>query len=174
MLKRLVSFAAVAMLALVVLAACGGDGEEEDVTRIPNVPGAPPTPTREAAAASPAAEGAASPGASPMASPPAGPEATTPTTGTPPEEAVTVQMLDIRFEPAEFTIPANTDVTVTLPNNGAAPHNFNIDQLNVHSETAQGGQTVEVTINAQPGDYEYYCAVPGHKAAGMVGTLHVQ
>ena len=51
MLKRVASFAAVAMLALVVLVACGGDegGGEEDVTRVPAT-GAPPTPTPNAAA----------------------------------------------------------------------------------------------------------------------------
>jgi uncharacterized cupredoxin-like copper-binding protein len=31
-----------------------------------------------------------------------------------------------------------------------------------------------VTINAAPGDYQYYCSIPGHKEAGMVGTIHVQ
>jgi uncharacterized cupredoxin-like copper-binding protein len=31
-----------------------------------------------------------------------------------------------------------------------------------------------VTINAAPGEYEYYCAVPGHKQAGMVGKLIVK
>ena len=36
-----------------------------------------------------------------------------------------------------------------------------------------GGET-PVTINAPPGDYEYYCSVPGHRAAGMVGTLPVE
>ena len=85
----------------------------------------------------------------------------------------TVQMVDVAFNPNQLTIPANTDVRVVLPNNGASPHNFNVDQLNVHSETANGGQTVEVTINGAPGEYEYYCSVPGHKQMGMVGTLTI-
>ena len=36
------------------------------------------------------------------------------------------------------------------------------------------GETQTVVINAKPGSYEYYCNVPGHKEAGMVGTLVVE
>ena len=87
---------------------------------------------------------------------------------------VTVEMVDIDFNPNEFTIPANTDVTVTLPNEGASVHNFHIDALDVHSADIPGGETGEVTINAEPGEYEYYCSIPGHRDAGMFGTLTVE
>ena len=86
---------------------------------------------------------------------------------------VTVAMHDIYFDPAEFTIPANTPVKVTLPNEGAAPHDFSIDALNI-SVTVNPGETGEVTIDAPAGEYEYYCNIPGHKEAGMVGKLTVQ
>jgi uncharacterized cupredoxin-like copper-binding protein len=36
------------------------------------------------------------------------------------------------------------------------------------------GDTVSATINAPAGTYEFYCNVPGHKQAGMFGTLTVQ
>jgi plastocyanin len=87
---------------------------------------------------------------------------------------MTVEMIDINFNPKELTIPANTDVTINLVNKGVTAHNFNIDQLNVHSGDYSAGQTGTVTINAAPGTYEYYCSIPGHKEAGMVGTLTVQ
>ncbi|MFN8594318.1 MAG: cupredoxin domain-containing protein [Thermomicrobiales bacterium] len=86
--------------------------------------------------------------------------------------APTVTAIDIAFQPNAVTIPANTDVTFTLPNNGAAPHNFSIDALNI-SVDLQPGETKTVVINAPAGSYEYYCNVPGHKEAGMVGTLTV-
>ncbi|MCC6674907.1 MAG: cupredoxin domain-containing protein [Thermomicrobiales bacterium] len=86
---------------------------------------------------------------------------------------VTVAMHDIYFDPAEFTIPANTPVKVTLPNQGAAPHDFSIDALGI-SVTVNPGETGEVTIDAPAGEYEYYCNIPGHKEAGMVGKLTVQ
>ena len=59
---------------------------------------------------------------------------------------------------------------MTLPNEGVTLHNFAIDELEINVDIAPGA-TEEVVINAPAGTYEYYCNVPGHKAAGMVGTL---
>jgi plastocyanin/sugar lactone lactonase YvrE len=86
---------------------------------------------------------------------------------------VSVRLVDFAFVPSELTIPADTEVTIRLTNEGSAPHNFFIDPLDVRSETIGGGQETTVTIRAAAGDYEYFCAIPGHRPAGMVGTLHV-
>src|SRR5262249_42104302 len=64
-------------------------------------------------------------------------------------------------------------VTVNLVNKGASVHTFDIDALNIHSGDVAPGSTKSITIHAAPGDYQYYCSIPGHKEAGMVGTLHV-
>jgi plastocyanin len=88
-------------------------------------------------------------------------------------EAVTVESYDIYFEPSELSIPANTDVPVSLPNLGVTLHNFSIDELGIDVDIDPGA-TEETLINAPAGEYEYYCNVPGHKAAGMLGTLTVQ
>ena len=87
--------------------------------------------------------------------------------------AVEVESYDIYFEPKELSIPANTDVTVRLPNEGVTLHNFSIDELGI-SVDIDPGATEETVINAPAGTYEYYCNVPGHKEAGMRGTLTVQ
>lgn len=118
--------------------------------------------------------GAAAPAASPAAG---GGEATAaPAAGggeAAAAESPVITMHDIYFDPAEFTIPANTPVKVSLPNEGAAVHDFSIDELGI-SVTVNPGETGEVEINAPAGEYEYYCNIPGHKEAGMVGTLTVQ
>ena len=88
-------------------------------------------------------------------------------------EALVVESYDIYFEPEELSIPADTDVTVQLPNDGVTLHNFSIDELGI-SVDIEPGATQETVINAPAGEYEYYCNVPGHKAAGMLGTLTVQ
>jgi glucose dehydrogenase/plastocyanin len=121
------------------------------------------------AAATSGAQAAASPTVTPQ---PTAAEAATPVASVGQGEAVA--MVDIAFAPNALTIPATTDVTIPLTNNGAAIHNFVIDELRVHSGDYQPRQTGAVTINAAPGDYRYYCSIPGHKEAGMVGTLHVQ
>jgi uncharacterized cupredoxin-like copper-binding protein/mono/diheme cytochrome c family protein len=91
----------------------------------------------------------------------------------PAAESPVITMHDIYFEPTEFTIPANTPVTVSLPNEGAAMHDFSIDALGI-SVTVNPGETGTVEINAPAGEYEFYCNIPGHKEAGMVGKLTVQ
>ena len=162
---------AMTSFALVMLAACGAGGAEEvheDVTRVPTMSDAAAQATREAASAPAATPGAE--GGTPVAG--ATPAATgdVPTTAA---TAVEVVSFDIYFEPSEVTIPANTDVTVNLPNEGVTPHNFSIDALGIDVDIAPGA-TEQVVINAPAGEYEYYCNVPGHKQAGMLGTLTVE
>jgi cyclophilin family peptidyl-prolyl cis-trans isomerase/uncharacterized cupredoxin-like copper-binding protein len=79
---------------------------------------------------------------------------------------------DIFFEPAEISIPAGTDATVTVVNQGAVEHNFSIDELEISRTIAPGGQQ-RIVINAPAGTYEFYCNMPGHREAGMAGQLIV-
>ena len=88
-------------------------------------------------------------------------------------ESVTVEAIDIDFNPNQFSIPANTDAPVTLTNNGAILHTFTIDELGINEEL-DPGETREITINAEAGDYVYYCTVPGHRQAGQEGTMTVE
>jgi uncharacterized cupredoxin-like copper-binding protein len=133
-----------------------GDGTiNVTVAIVRNLISAAGTPAAAAAATTPAA------GASPAA--------------TGPSTSVTIIMgkpSEFRFDPSDVTIPANTDVTVTLKNEGSTLHNFSIDKLKI-SQDVQVGQTKTVKINAPAGDYQFYCDQPGHKEGGMVGTLHV-
>ena len=64
--------------------------------------------------------------------------------------APTVESYDIYFEPKQLAIPAGTDVTVTLPNEGVTLHNFSIDALGISVDIAPG-KTKTVTINASAG-----------------------
>jgi uncharacterized cupredoxin-like copper-binding protein len=89
-------------------------------------------------------------------------------------DSVEVSMVDLAFEPSDLTIPADTDVSIVLTNNGAAPHNFYLEDLDVHSDTLSPGDTATVTVNLPAGTYTYYCNVPGHRQAGMEGTLVVK
>ena len=57
--------------------------------------------------------------------------------------------------------------------NGAALHTFVIDELDVKVEV-QPGANGTATINAPAGTYTFYCDVPGHREAGMEGTLTIE
>jgi uncharacterized cupredoxin-like copper-binding protein len=39
--------------------------------------------------------------------------------------------------------------------------------------TFEGGSKT-VTVNVKPGTYKFFCSVPGHRQAGMEGTLTVK
>jgi plastocyanin len=137
-------------------------------------PGPPPANAAQAANTqqqAPQNQNAGQAEASPQPNQQAPQQAAPPAAAAPP---VTVNMVDIAFEPEQFTIPANAPATVNLPNNGAAVHNFVIDELGVKSADVPGGGEDSVEINAAAGEYQYYCSQPGHKEAGMVGTLTVE
>jgi uncharacterized cupredoxin-like copper-binding protein len=35
------------------------------------------------------------------------------------------------------------------------------------------GTTAKLSLNLKPGTYKFYCSVPGHRMAGMEGTITV-
>ncbi|MFT4041266.1 MAG: cupredoxin domain-containing protein [Thermomicrobiales bacterium] len=123
--------------------------------------------------ASPAAAEAAAPATAEAAAEEASPAAEEAAAPAAAADSMTVVSHDIYFDPKEMTIPANTDVTIILPNEGVTTHDFSIDELDIQQDIAPGA-TEQVVINAPAGTYEYYCNIPGHKAAGMVGTLTVK
>lgn len=86
------------------------------------------------------------------------------------EIAVTAN--NLAFDPAEITVRIGTNVAIVLTSVDTR-HDFTIDELNAHvsaapGETARGGFHA-----APPGQYTFYCAEPGHRDAGMEGTLIV-
>lgn len=85
---------------------------------------------------------------------------------------------DLFFENLEGYAVDGPNV-VTIDNIGDAEHNIRIDSAagdNV-KVSALGGETVtgELLLFGRPGgqEYVYYCDIPGHRSAGMEGTLIV-
>jgi len=113
----------------------------------------------------------ATPQASPAASPASG---ASPAAGTGGKTSFDVHTIDINFDPKEITIPANTDVTITVTNKGVLQHDFMVDELKLASKLLNSGESDTLSVNAAAGEYEYYCSVPGHREAGMVGKLIVK
>jgi len=102
----------------------------------------------------------------------AAPEASDGVEGSPAADAATVVMVDVDFEPNELSIPADSATEVSLPNKGVALHDFVIDELGIDVAVTPG-ETGTAIIDAAAGEYVYYCSVPGHREAGMEGTLIV-
>ena len=67
-------------------------------------------------------------------------------------------------------------VTITMANPSDLPHAIEVEGNGVEEEgetVEKGGKSV-VTAELKPGEYEFYCPVPGHKEGGMQGTLTVK
>jgi plastocyanin len=75
------------------------------------------------------------------------------------------------FHPATLTAPSGP-VTVELTNHDLFWHSFTIDQPALNVDVPVAGVR-QVTLTVPPGTYQFYCRVPGHRQAGMVGTLRV-
>ena len=67
-------------------------------------------------------------------------------------------------------------VTITMANESDLPHAIELEGNGVEEEgeTVEKGGTSTVTAEVKPGEYEFYCPVPGHKEGGMTGTLTVK
>ena len=66
-------------------------------------------------------------------------------------------------------------VEVVLDSGEGAEHDFVISELNVASAKFNGttGKTTVRFKVTQPGEFTYFCSIPGHRQIGMAGTLHV-
>jgi plastocyanin len=156
------ALALVALIALALgLSACGGDDDDSG-----------------AAAATTAAEtsGATTAPATPI--PTESTPSSTSTTAAGGGGATTVDVAtdptgQLKFEETKLSAKAG-DITLKLTNDSPVPHNIAVDGASGVSDTIQDGQTAELTVTLPAGTYQYYCAVPGHRQAGMVGTLTVQ
>ena len=86
---------------------------------------------------------------------------------------IEVVMTDFAFSPATITIPTS-GATLTLVNDGASVHNFEILGQGIKSPDVASGVTDTFEVPAlAAGTYQIICPQPGHEGAGMVGTLIV-
>lgn len=87
------------------------------------------------------------------------------------EAAIALDVAISGFVPDELEAHEG-EIALTLENLDAFPHDFTIDELGVKL-VVEANASVTGSFTATPGVYEFYCSVPGHKEAGMVGTLTV-
>jgi len=68
-------------------------------------------------------------------------------------------------------------VTVDFNNPQGLPHDVAIEDSSgkeVGKTELVAGEETSTTVDLKPGTYTYYCTVPGHREAGMEGTLTVK
>ncbi|HEY2142288.1 MAG TPA: plastocyanin/azurin family copper-binding protein [Solirubrobacteraceae bacterium] len=112
-----------------------------------------------------------------------GPKATTApkaTTGTP-APAIATSTLKLAADPTgqlsydtKQLSAKSGQVTIDFSNASPVEHNVTIAEgSKVLGQTPIKTGSATVTVTLKPGTYTFYCAVPGHRQAGMEGTLTV-
>jgi uncharacterized cupredoxin-like copper-binding protein len=116
-----------------------------------------------------------------------------------PKTELSLTATDIAYDTSRLEAKAGQPVVLTLHNEGVLEHDFSIMEMphagEVMAEEAEhgtghdmSGMTMDPEIHVaspvgeslaveftptQPGEYEFFCTVAGHKEANMVGTLVV-
>ncbi|GIU88895.1 MAG: hypothetical protein KatS3mg009_3410 [Acidimicrobiia bacterium] len=85
---------------------------------------------------------------------------------------IEVRATSFSFDPDLIRVAAGEDVAIVLRSDDVL-HDLTVAGLDVHvaagrGEVAEGGLRAD-----EPGEYVFYCSVPGHRAAGMEGRLFV-
>jgi plastocyanin len=79
----------------------------------------------------------------------------------------------LKFQQTELTAKAGK-ATIDFDNPSSVAHAVEIEGVEGSETDTVTGEKTSVTVDLKPGKYEFYCPVPGHKEAGMVGTLTVE
>lgn len=82
----------------------------------------------------------------------------------------------LAFTSDEATAEAGKD-TVNFTNSSPVPHDVRIEDSggeDVGGTEVLAEGTESATVDLKPGEYTYFCSVPGHRQAGMEGTLTVK
>ncbi len=83
---------------------------------------------------------------------------------------------ELKFDTTELTSKPGK-VTIDFDNPSAIPHNVHIEdekgEVLGGTETIASGEE-SATVELEPGTYTFFCSIPGHREAGMEGTLVVK
>jgi manganese oxidase len=85
---------------------------------------------------------------------------------------VAVALSEFAISPSSITVPVGGSLQVA--NNGSMAHDLVITDTSVRTaELAAGASELLDLSSLEPGTYEVFCSIPGHKDSGMVGSLTI-
>jgi plastocyanin len=79
------------------------------------------------------------------------------------------------YQFADATAPAGA-LTIRSPNESPTEHNIALEGggVNEEGDVVGEGDVSEIDVDLEAGEYQFFCSVPGHREAGMEGTLTVE
>jgi plastocyanin len=88
---------------------------------------------------------------------------------------VRIVSTEFGYAPAKVIVIAGRAVTLVLDNSGAeTEHDLVVSAYGFRMQARAGETARKCTVFEKPGEYEYSCDLPGHRDAGMKGTLIVR
>jgi uncharacterized cupredoxin-like copper-binding protein len=81
----------------------------------------------------------------------------------------------LAYQFASATAPAG-NLEIDSQNKSSTDHNISIEGpgVNQKGQVVKNGAVSKITADLKPGQYTFYCSVPGHRQGGMVGKLTVK
>jgi nitrite reductase (NO-forming) len=89
-----------------------------------------------------------------------------------PAYTVEVTLADLSMTPKHVTVPAGRPLAFKINNKGALEHDFWVES-GEHTDMIGPGKSATLTVDTVSDGLMAYCNVPGHRAAGMQMTIHV-
>lgn len=89
-------------------------------------------------------------------------------------DALAVDASEFAFDPDSLTVTAGEATTIELTNVGAIEHDITIDEADFKLAVAPTKTNSGTLTMDEPGEYTFYCSVPGHREGGMEGTIVVE
>jgi len=90
--------------------------------------------------------------------------------GTP---TLTIEAHDVYLRPNQVKAPAGK-LNIKYVEDGAQQHTLVIQDLKgFELKVGPGEKDDSGTVDLKPGEYTFYCSIPGHRAQGMQGTITV-
>jgi plastocyanin len=80
---------------------------------------------------------------------------------------------DVKFTETKLSMKNGEVLGLFVINQDDFGHTFDIDALNIHVALPAHATTAVAIKPTAAGDLQFFCAIPGHKDSGMVGTLTV-
>ena len=83
---------------------------------------------------------------------------------------------ELKYNKTSLTAKAG-NVSIAFTNMSSLGHNVTIESSSgavVGATPTFQGASKTLSLNLKPGSYKFFCSVPGHRMAGMEGTLTVQ
>jgi plastocyanin len=87
---------------------------------------------------------------------------------------VKIVSTEFKFMPAKVRVIAGRAVTLILDNSGGeTEHGLFLPAFNFRLQAKAGEVARQSFVFEKPGEYDFVCDLPGHREAGMKGTLTV-